>query len=180
MGDNATPDAGSPGDEGPPAGEQPAQPKPPEAKGEAKDDKDPVELQAALGEERKHRRELQTKLDRLEREHMSEQEKAIATAKAEGRAEAIMSAGKRLAAAEFRAAAAGRISDANAALEVLDLSKFVGEDGEPDTKAIAGVVERLAAALPAPTPPATGRVSPGPRGDADNGDFIRSALGRQQ
>jgi hypothetical protein len=50
-----------------------------------------------------------------------------------------------LARAEFRAAAAGRVdADTLAAyLEDADLSKFVGDDGEPDTKAIESRIKRL-------------------------------------
>jgi hypothetical protein len=143
--------------------------------GTGKETKESVDqLQAALGDERKLRRELQSKLDKLEREHMTETDKAIAEAKEAGRNEAILTAGKRLAAAEFRAAAAGKITDPSAALEVLDLGKFVGDDGEPDTKAITGLVERLAAALPPPPP---GKVPPGARTADPDTDFIRAAAG---
>lgn len=137
-----------------------------------------TELKSALNDERKLRREAEAKFTKLEKDHMSEQEKAIAQAKDEGRKEAVQAAGRRLAAAEFKAAAAGKIGDPAAALEVLDLSKFVGEDGEPDQTAIAKVVDRLALAMPV-VPPPTGRVPAGPRSDGEETpDFIRSALRR--
>jgi hypothetical protein len=137
-------------------------------------------LRSALSEERKARKEIEGKFSKLEREHMSETEKAIAQAKDEGRKEAIQSAGRRLAAAEFKAAAAGKIGDPAAALEVLDLSKFVSENGDPDTTAIQKVVDRLALAMPVNQAP-TGRVPSGPRSDNDDGgDFIRSAITRQR
>ncbi len=171
--DDKTPPPASPP---PPPGDKPAG-KPDKPAGKSEEKTESVEeLQSALGDERKQRRELQTRLDKLERQHMSDTEKAIAEAKEQGRAEAVLTAGKRLAAAEFRAAAAGKIADPVAALEVLDLSKFVGDDGEPDSKAIAGVVERLAAALPAPPP--GGKIPAGARTSEPDSDFIRNALGR--
>jgi hypothetical protein len=133
-------------------------------------------LKSALNEERKARREWESKYSKLEKEHMSDQEKLIAQAKDEGRKEAVQAAGRRLAAAEFKAAAAGKIGDPAAALEVLDLSKFVGQDGEPDSTAIQKVVDRLALAMPVQAPP-SGRVPAGPRSDSDESpDFIRTAL----
>src|SRR5690606_14903608 len=72
----------------------------------------------ALEAERKAKREaerqlkqLQTELEQLRKERMSEQERAIADAVAQAKAEAAATYGSRLAAAEFRAAAAGRLSD---------------------------------------------------------------------
>jgi vacuolar-type H+-ATPase subunit H len=170
---NPPPDPSKP-PEGQPDPNKPEGDKPPEPKKPEDQIKD---LEAAISEERKLRREAESKFSKLEREHMSEQEKAIATAKDEGRKEAVQSAGRRLAAAEFKAQAAGKIADPAAALELFDLSKFVGADGEPDTTAIARLVERL---TPAMAPPATGRVPAGPRGDDNNGgtDFIRQAMGR--
>jgi hypothetical protein len=96
---------------------------------------------------------------------------AIAAAREQGRAEAAREAGLRLAAAEFRAAAAGRIANPDAALGVLDMSKLV-TDGEPDKDAIAALVDQLAAIPPA----APGRVPAGPRsaGPANGGgDWVR-------
>lgn len=95
-------------------------------------------------------------LAKLRSSQMSEQEKAVAKATAEaeerGRTTALTQSGKRLARAEFKAAAKGRMEpDAIAgALELLDLTKFVGADGEPDDKAIEAAVTKLAG----PTRPA--------------------------
>ena len=76
---------------------------------------------------------------------MSDQERAVAEAEQRGAQSAAVKAGARLVKAEFRAAAAGRVeTDALAAyLEDVDLSKFLGEDGEPDTKAIEARIGRL-------------------------------------
>ena len=99
---------------------------------------------------------------------MTENERAVATARAEGRAEAQREASLLLAAAEFRAQAAGKIANVDAALGVLDLGKLVTANGEPDRKAIEKLVEQLAAVPPPPPPP--GHVPAGPRQTAPNGD----------
>jgi hypothetical protein len=151
-----TPPPGDPPKGDPPKGDPSGQPDP---KGKESAD----ELRSALELERRNHKDTLSRLTKLEKDRMTEQEKAVAEAKKQGHDEALLVAGKRLAAAEFRAAAAGRISDPAAALDVLDLSKFVGEDGEPDAKAIASVVEKLAVSLPLPN----GRVPAGPRGGTD-------------
>jgi hypothetical protein len=132
-----------------------------------------TKLRAVLDDERKQRKAAEAKLDKLARDGMTEQERAVATAKAEGRAEAAAEHARDLAAAEFRAKAAGRISDPAAALAVLDLDKLV-KDGKPDEAAIGKLVDQLAV-----VPPTPGRVPPGPRqtGSGD-GDWLRDQLNR--
>lgn len=85
-------------------------------------------------------------LEQLKKSRMTEQEKAVAEAEARGRSAATAATAGRLARAEFRAAAAGVVDrDAlDGFLEYADLSKFVGEDGEPDSKAIEAAVKKLA------------------------------------
>lgn len=100
----------------------------------------------ALAEERRARKAAETELAKLRKASMSEQERAIAEAKTAATAEAAKSAAPRLIKAELRAAAAeaGLSKDAlGGFLEYADLSKFVGDDGEPDGKAIAAAVKRL-------------------------------------
>jgi hypothetical protein len=134
-------------------------------------DDEVTKLRAVLDDERKQRKAAEAKLDKLTRDGMTEQERAVATAKAEGRAEAAAEHARDLAAAEFRAKAAGRIADPAAALAVLDLDKLV-KDGKPDEAAIAKLVDQLAVV---PAPP--GRVPPGPRQTpAGDGDWIRDQL----
>lgn len=84
-------------------------------------------------------------LEKVRAASMTEQEKAVATAKAEAMAEANRAAAPRLVRAEFRAAAAGQIDKGtlDAYLEDVDLSKFVTADGEPDSKAIEARIKRL-------------------------------------
>jgi hypothetical protein len=76
---------------------------------------------------------------------MTEQERAVAEAEQRGAQTATSKAAGRLARAEFRAAAAGRIDKEalDAYLEDADVSKFVGDDGEPDLKAIEARIKRL-------------------------------------
>jgi hypothetical protein len=76
---------------------------------------------------------------------MTDNEKALADAEQRGRSAALQGAGVRLARAELRAAAAGKVSESALAgfLEYADMSKFVGEDGEPNEKAIAAAVKKI-------------------------------------
>lgn len=99
----------------------------------------------ALAEERRARKAAEKQLEDLRKSTMSEQEKAVAEAKAAGLAEAGKAGGLRLVRAEFRAAASGQVDkDAlDAYLEDVDLSKFLSDDGEPDLKAIEKRIKRL-------------------------------------
>lgn len=81
---------------------------------------------------------------------MSDQDKALAEAEQRGRSAALQSQGTRLAKAEFRATAAGKVSPEalDGFLEYADMKRFVDEDGEPDNKAIAAAIKKLAGAAP--------------------------------
>jgi hypothetical protein len=141
----------------------------------------------ALDAERAARKESDRRFKALEKEmqqvrqsSMSEAEKAVAEAKAAGRAEVRGEYGQKLARTQFDAAAGRRNPDFDtaSALDYLDLSRFVGEDGEPDAKAIKAAVERL---VPAPTggPPSFdgGARTPAPPAK-DMNDILRRATGR--
>jgi hypothetical protein len=139
---------------------------------------DYAELKSALSDERKKSKAAEVRLAQMEQATMSDRQKEVAEAKAAGRSEALLAAGKRLAAAEFRAAAAGKLADPSAALDVIDLAKFVAEDGEPDTTAISKVVDKLASAAAVPSANG-GRVPAGPRSDStESTDWVRAAAGR--
>jgi hypothetical protein len=106
---------------------------------------------------------------------MTDNERAIAEAKQAGKAEAVREAGLRVAEAEFRALAAGKLADPMAALELLDLSKFVSDEGEVDKAALTGMVDRLVKQVVA----SAAKIPAGPQGDEpDGGDFLRQALKR--
>lgn len=136
--------------------------------------------QAALEAERRQHANARGQIDKLKASAMSDAEKAVAAAKAEGKSEALREAGARLAAAEFRARAAGRLADPAAAVELLDFTRFVGEDGEPDADRIEEAVTRLTAAAGAANgkhvPPPAPKVPSGVRETADETDWLRAAI----
>ena len=111
---------------------------------------------------------------------MSEQERAIEEAKQSARTEAATNYGKRLARTEFDALAARRNKDFDtaSALEFVDLGKFVGEDGEPDSKAIASAVERLVPAAADGPPSFDGGTRTPPPAQQGMSGLIRKAAGR--
>jgi hypothetical protein len=150
----------------------PPAPTPPAPNGGPPAADDLAELRASLAAERKARIAADAELTKLRAQTMTDTEKAIADARAEGKAEAEQAAALSLAAAEFRALAAGRIANPDAALAVLDLSKLV-KDGQPDRAAIAAVIEQLAVVPPPPPPPGT--IPGGPRQPApsSDGDWLR-------
>jgi hypothetical protein len=146
--------------------------------GDQHDDGELARVRAALADERRLHADTQRQLASARQQGMTDEERRLDEARAEGRTAAIREAGLRVAAAEFRAAAVGQLTDPTAALEVLDLSRFVDDDGQVDTRAIERLVAKLAKSLPAPP---AGTVPPGPRGadPADSTDFVRGALGRR-
>lgn len=112
----------------------------------------------ALDAERRARRDAEkahkaamTELEEFRRQSMSEHERAIADAKTEARQAALMEVGERVARAEFKAAASGRIDGKQLAalLDHIDLRKFVDTDGQVDADAVTKFVEGIA---PAPEP----------------------------
>jgi hypothetical protein len=111
---------------------------------------------------------------------MTEAEKAVAEAETRGRQSATADYGKRLARTEFDALAARRNPDfdTSSALEWIDLARFVGDDGDPDAKAITAAVERLVPE-PAGGPPSldlgSRTTAPAPQGMSQ---IIRKAAGR--
>jgi glutamyl/glutaminyl-tRNA synthetase len=111
---------------------------------------------------------------------MGEAERKIEEAKAAGRTEAVGEFGKRLARTEFDAIAGRRNPDFDtaSALEWVDLGRFVGDDGEPDAKAIKAAVERLVPESPNGPPSFDGGArTPAPPTNGMNG-LIRRAAGR--
>lgn len=85
-------------------------------------------------------------LETFRKSAMTDQERAVSEAEERGKTAALTTAGTRLARAELRAAAAQQHVDKGTLdgfLEYADLSRFVGTDGEPDTKAIEAAVKKL-------------------------------------
>lgn len=86
--------------------------------------------------------------DELKASQMTEQEKAVESAKAEARAEAMRESAPRLVSAEFRAALAGRRTAEEVAslIEDFDLSKYLTDTGEVDVERVAKKADLLAPA----------------------------------
>lgn len=87
-------------------------------------------------------------LEELRKASMSEVERAVAEAKAAGRAEAIAEVGTQLVDAELRAAAAGRLADAqlDVLLQGLNRAAFLGADGTVDRASVVKFVNGIAPA----------------------------------
>jgi hypothetical protein len=141
----------------------------------------PDDLKAALARERRDRQKSETERKRLEAEladmtakSQTDQERAVAEAKAAGRAEAAAEYNGRLLKAEVRSRAAGKLIKPEHATALLDLSAFApNEAGEFDVEAIDAAVADLLAdnphlGVPAPTAPPAAPVRPplGIRGSA--------------
>jgi hypothetical protein len=112
-------------------------------------------MKAERDEARRLAKAREKELEQFRTASMSEAEKAILEAEQRGRLSVLADFGQKLARSAFVAEAARRNSDYDAAavLDDLNLSRYIGEDGEPDSKAIAAAVARL---VPEP--------STGPRG----------------
>lgn len=143
----------------------------------------------ALDEERsarkaaeKQARDAQAELDKLRQASMSDTEKAVAKARAEGKAEAFQDATTRLVRAEVRAAAANKLADPSDAIGLLDLDSFVDANGEVDTKAITSAIDALVTSKPyLGARPGNGSGEGGPRGAATptpDSDPLAEALAR--
>jgi hypothetical protein len=121
-------------------------------------------------------------LDTQRKAAMDEGERKILEAREAAAAEVRLQYGSRLAQTEFRAAAAARNSDydVSKALAYVDLSKFVGEDGEPDAKAIKAAVADLVPQADGSAPPPS--FDGGTRTASSSGpsmtQLIRQAAGR--
>lgn len=82
--------------------------------------------------------------EQLRAQSQTDQEKAIETARAEGKAEVQTAANERLIRAEVRAAAAGKLADPADAVRLLDVTGLtVGDDGTVDAKALAERIGQL-------------------------------------
>lgn len=138
------------------------------------------ELRAEAAKYRTAAKQAQSEAEKVKAAQMTEAERAIAEAKSAGAAEAVARFGRRLARTEFDNAAGRRNPDfdTSAALEFLDLGKFVGEDGEPDVKAIKAAVAKLVPEPPKGPPSYDGGARTAPPGQADMNRIMREALGR--
>lgn len=138
----------------------------------------PDDLAAALAEAEKWKalsrkneadlRKAQAAADKAQQSSMSDQEKAIAQAKADARNETLAEILKDRVKDKVAVAAAGKLADPGDAEALLgDLDQFI-VGGEVDEKGISAAIAKLIEKKPylaaAPAPPGTGSGEGGPRG----------------
>ena len=145
---------------------------PPEGDDNAADESKPEDLaalKAALASERKRFEKAERELADLRKQHMTESEKALAEARAEGRKAALGEVTERLLAAEVRAAAAAKMADPGDAVHLLDLDGLANEDGTVDSKGVAARIDALLKDKPYLAKPAPSGGGPGkpPQGARD-------------
>lgn len=107
---------------------------------------------------------LSKEIEALRAERMTDSEKAIAEAEKRGRESMAKELGTQIAEAKLRSAAAGKVADVDALLELVDVARFVTAEGVDDN-AIAATVERFTKVAPVQAPPKFGSVELGPQGD---------------
>lgn len=160
-------------------GQEPSTPEAPKAA--QPEDTTDWKAEARKWEQRaKENNQKATEFDKQRKAAMTDAERAATEAEERGRTAATQEFGKRLARSEFDALAGRRNPDYDTAstFEWLDLGKFVGEDGEPDTKAIQKAVERLVPEPQSGPPSYDGGARPAaPAGQSMTG-LIRKAAGR--
>lgn len=104
----------------------------------------------------------------------ADQERIIAEAAENARRAVLGEVGAKLAAAEFKTAAAKAGLDADDLLDVIDVSRFLGEDGSPNSEAINERVSALASKWSQPT--WDQNLGIGPQGAGTAGQLSREAL----
>ncbi|MEU0199138.1 MULTISPECIES: hypothetical protein [unclassified Streptomyces] len=119
-------------------------------------DGDGTDWKAEARKWEKRAKDNHTELESLRTANMSEQEKAIAEAEKAGRTAAASEYGQKLAAAEFRAAVAAAGIDLGEAAEYIDVTRFIGEDGEVNVAAIKSAVTKFSKLAPAKGPGRSG------------------------
>lgn len=142
------PNAPDPNQPDPAAPPPPDPPKPEDQLGDA-GKKALAEERSARAAAEKAEKAAKAELEKLRKASMSEQEKAIAEAKAEARKEALGEANVRVLRSEVRAAAGGKLADPSDAPALLgDLSRFLNDDGDVDSKAVSSAIDELVKAKP--------------------------------
>jgi hypothetical protein len=165
-----------------PAPDQAAQPDTQSAADQPTDTTD-WKAEARKWEQRaKENRAAAAEIEKARKAAMTESERAAAEAEERGYGRARSEYGSRLARTEWVAQAARRNPTFDESiLEDIDLARFVGEDGEPDSKAIAASVARHVSEVgsSAPQPPAFdgGARTTAPAGP-DMNRLLRQAIGR--
>lgn len=146
------------------------------------------ELRKENAKARTLNKSLEKQVEEARTAGLSEAEKAIAEAEQRGRTATRLEYGARLARQQFDALAGRRngsltAKDIDEILEFTDLSRFVGEDGEPDPKVIQAAVERLvpeAAGAPGAPPSFDGGARSKTPAPVNFNDAIRTGFGYQK
>jgi hypothetical protein len=167
-----------------PAPDQAAQPDT-EAAADQPTDTTDWKAEARKWEQRaKENRAAAAEIEKARKAAMTESERAVAEAEERGRQTAVATYGQRLARTEYIAEAAKRNPgyDVAAVLDDINLARFIGDDGEPDSKAIAASVARLVpeatAAGPAQPPAFDGGARTTAPAGPDMNRLLRQAIGR--
>ncbi|MER7047736.1 hypothetical protein [Streptomyces jumonjinensis] len=143
----STPPEGGTGGTGPAGSPPPATPPVPPA-----DSGDGTDWKAMARQWEKRAKENGTaaaELEKLKAANQTEQEKAIAAAEKNGRTAALSEAAPQIAQARLEAAAARAGVDLAPLAEFIDVTRFIGDDGTVDDKAIKAAVEKLGKLAPA-------------------------------
>lgn len=172
-----TPTPPAPTPPAPPAAPPPAKPDPEAELGEA----GLKALRAERARAEKAERDLATltaERDDLKSKTQTDSEKAIDAARKEGRAEAELTANRRIVRSEIRAIAGGKVSDPEDAAALLgDLDRFITAKGDVDLKAISSAIDELVRQKPYLT--ANGgrtRALPGGGATQSSGSSINDAI----
>lgn len=119
-----------------------------------------------------------SELEKQRKASMTEAERAVVEAREQGRTAAVQEYGRRLATSEIRAEAAAAGAEVGGVFDYLDLARFVGEDGEPDAKAIKTFVATLPRKTEVPPSFDGGTRTPAPTSGPGMSQLIRAAAGR--
>lgn len=145
-----TPDAPDDTSTDAPADDTPAPP------ADSTPDEDAEKWKAMARKHEKAAKAAQAELDKIRKANLSDTEKAIEEARDAGKAEALAQAAAQIAAAKLEAAG---VPSEDVAF--IDLGKFIGDDGQIDSDAIAAAGKRFASRHAGP-----GSADSGPQGPA--------------
>lgn len=145
---------------------------------ETPDKDDAAKWKALSRKNEKEAKAARAELEKLQAASMSEQEKAVAEARAEGKAEAASSIQLERVRDKIEAKAGGKLADPEDAAALLgDLTRFVQDDGTIDAHAIGEAVDNLVKTKPyLSAQPGTGSGEGGPRGQGSRTTSTRDPL----
>lgn len=122
-----------------------------------------------------------SELDKVRQQSMTEQERAVEQARVEARTAALAEVGGKVAAAEIRAAAAGRLApeQVDVLLDGINLARFLDDSGDVDRDKVTTFVDGIAPKADETTTtqfPDLGQGSRSADTNALNGDPLERAL----